>query len=80
MAFEFILFLRVVFFFTELLIYERVCYVISIDCLYSDLKRDSSELWWKYATKNNSKEMLSIGIICLLSNCFANAVLNIIIK
>ena len=30
--------------------------------------------------KNGSKEMLSIDVLCLLSNCFVDAVFNIIIK
>ena len=35
---------------------------------------------YKVIVKNDSKEMLSIDILSLLSNCFATAVFSIIIK
>ena len=47
---EFVLFLQVVFFFIELVIYKLICNALICNCPSNDVKRDSKDnlLSWNY--------------------------------
>lgn len=81
---EFVLFLKVLFFLTELAIYEYIYNALTSDCSSDDQKmRKQRQLFimklYNDNLKNNSNEILSIYTLCFLSNSIVRAVLMTII-